>query len=211
MAPDDAPNSGQITYWNETAGPSWVAMNDALDAEMRELGLAAMKALAPRTGERLIDIGCGCGATTLELARRVGPTGAVMGVDISVPMLEVARGRAAHLPQVSFQQADAQTHPLAAADAAFSRFGVMFFEDPVRAFANVRHALSGGGRMAFVCWRAAAQNPCMTAAMAAVGPLLSAPPLPRAWRPRSFRVCRRRAASRDPSGGWVQGHQSRAA
>src|ERR1700722_16858165 len=164
----DGPNAAQIAYWNETAGPSWVAMQDDLDRELRELGLAAMAALAPRAEERLIDIGCGCGATTLELARRVGPGGGVLGVDISAPMLGVARERAAAegLAQAGFLPVD----------GAFSRFGVMFFEDPVAAFANIRAAVSPRGRLAFVCWRALAENPWMTVPMAAILPLLPAPP-----------------------------------
>jgi len=176
----DGPNAAQVAYWNETAGPSWVAMQDDLDRELRELGLAAMAALAPRAGERLIDIGCGCGATTLELARRVGPDGGVLGVDISAPMLGVARERAAAegLAQASFLQADAQVLAFEPVDGAFSRFGVMFFEDPVAAFANIRAAVSPRGRVAFVCWRALGENPWMTVPMAAILPLLPAPPPP---------------------------------
>lgn len=172
------PNAAQIAYWNQTAGPGWVAMQDDLDRELRELGLAAMAALAPREGERLIDIGCGCGATTLELARRVGAGGAVLGVDISAPMLAVARERAAAagLAQASFLQADAQVLAFEPVDGAFSRFGVMFFEDPVAAFVNIRAAVSPRGRVAFVCWRALAENPWMTVPMAAILPLLPTPP-----------------------------------
>jgi SAM-dependent methyltransferase len=176
MAPDDAPNSQQIAYWNETAGPIWVAMQDALDAELRTLGVAAMDVLAPRRGERLIDVGCGCGDTTTELARRVGPQGSVVGVDISAPMLDVARRRAAAFPHASFLQADAQTFEFKPADGAFSRFGVMFFEDPPRAFANIRKALAPAGRLVFVCWRALAENAWMTTPLTAILPLLPAPP-----------------------------------
>jgi SAM-dependent methyltransferase len=178
-APDAAgPNAAQIAYWNESAGPSWVAMQDALDHELEELGLAAMAALAPREGERLADIGCGCGATTLELARRVGPSGAVLGVDISAPMLAVARERAkaAGLAQARFVEADAQTHAFEPVDGGFSRFGVMFFADPVAAFANIRRGLRPSGRVAFVCWRPLMENPWMTVPMAAVLPLLPSPP-----------------------------------
>ena len=174
----DGPNAAQVAYWNENAGPSWVAMQDELDRELEHLGLAAMAALAPRAGERLIDIGCGCGASTLELAKRVGPQGGVLGVDISAPMLAVARERAAAagLGQASFIQADAQVYAFEPADAAFSRFGVMFFEDPVAAFDNIRRGLVVGGRAGFVCWRALALNPWMTVPMAAVLPLLPSPP-----------------------------------
>jgi SAM-dependent methyltransferase len=176
---DDGPNAAQVAYWNASAGPVWVAMQDALDAQLHDLGLAAMAALAVREGERVIDIGCGCGDTTLELAERVGPGGTVLGADISAPMLEVARRRAEGLGRVSFAQADAQTHAFEPADAAFSRFGVMFFADPAAAFANIRRALAPAGRVAFVCWRALAENHWMTIPMAAVAPLLPpAPPPP---------------------------------
>ncbi|HEY1751592.1 MAG TPA: methyltransferase domain-containing protein [Caulobacteraceae bacterium] len=172
------PNAAQVTYWNETAGANWVAMQDALDQELVDLGLAAMATLAPKEGERLIDIGCGCGATALELARRVGNGGAVLGADISAPMLAVARERAQAdgLQQVRFVQADAQVHAFEPADGAFSRFGVMFFADPVAAFANIRRSLMSGGRAAFICWRQPSENPWMTMPVAAVAPLLPAPP-----------------------------------
>jgi SAM-dependent methyltransferase len=174
----DGPNAAQVAYWNESAGPTWVAMQDALDHQLNDLGLAAMAALAPQQGEQLVDIGCGCGTTTLEPARRVGEGGAVLGVDISAPMLSVARERAmaAGLNDARFTQADAQTYAFEPIDAAFSRFGVMFFADPVAAFANIRKGLRPGGRIAFVCWRELAENPWMTVPLAAVLPLLPSPP-----------------------------------
>src|SRR6516162_234670 len=132
------PNAAQISYWNDSAGPTWVAEQDALDAELRPWGEKAMAALAPKAGERLIDVGCGCGTTTLALAERVGPGGQVLGGDISAPMLAVARRRAeqAGLAQATFAQVDAQTYQFEPADGVFSRFGVMFFADPTAAFAN---------------------------------------------------------------------------
>jgi SAM-dependent methyltransferase len=174
------PNAGQITYWNESAGPMWVAQQAALDAQIRPFGLKAMEALAPTQGERLIDVGCGCGDTTLELARRVGSAGAVLGADVSAPMLGLARQRAAEagLSQASFVQADAQTHAFAPADGVFSRFGVMFFADPDAAFANLRRALRPGGRLAFVCWRSLAENPWVAVPMAAVSSVAPAPATP---------------------------------
>ena len=177
--PDDQPNSAQVEYWNATVGETWARFQDQLDRQLEPLGLEAMQALAPGPGERLIDIGCGCGHTSLELARRVGPEGAVVGVDISHPMLEVARRRAGARPDLTarFREADVQTAALGASefDAAFSRFGVMFFSDPSAAFANLGLSLRSGGRLAFVCWRPFADNPWMGAPLAAALPFIPAP------------------------------------
>lgn len=174
------PNASQIEYWNQTAGPSWVASQESRDIELAPWGLKAMEALGPRSGERIVDVGCGCGATTLELARRVGSTGEVLGADISAPMLAVARRRAQAegLAQARFVQVDAQTHAFEPADGVFSRFGVMFFADPVAAFANLRRALKPGGRLAFVCWRPMALNAWVNVPMSAVVGLLPEPPPP---------------------------------
>jgi SAM-dependent methyltransferase len=178
----DASNQAQAAYWNETAGPAWVAMQEQLDRQIEGLGAATIDALAPRPGERVVDIGCGCGQSTLELAKRVGSSGAVLGLDISRPMLDVARRRAVDggLDWASFQEADAQVFafPPGAFDGAYSRFGVMFFADPTAAFRNIRSGLRSGGRLAFLCWRAMAENPWMTAPLLAAIPLLPSPPPP---------------------------------
>ena len=181
----DAPagaNADQIAYWNAAAGETWVAQQDRLDRQLQPLGRAAIDALDPAADERLIDIGCGCGQTSLELAGEVGPDGAVTGVDISAPMLEVARRRAAGagLGNVRFLEADAQTHPFppGGADGVFSRFGVMFFADPPAAFGNIRKALRPGGRLAFVCWRPLALNEWMMLPMRAALSQMTAPPAP---------------------------------
>lgn len=175
-------NADQAAYWNEAAGPTWVAMQDIMDWQLAPLSHAAIQALGPREGDHLLDIGCGCGASSLELAWAVDPEGSVLGVDISKPMLEVARQRAdkAGYPQVRFALGDAQTYPFEAGafDGVFSRFGVMFFENPVAAFANIRKALRPGGRMAFVCWRAMADNPLMFLPMQAAARHFDAPSAP---------------------------------
>lgn len=175
----EAPNAQQATYWNDAAGPTWAAMQAPLDRQLAPLGRAAMAALSPKSGERILDIGCGAGETSLELSRAVAPDGQVMGADISRTLLEVARGRATGLTGVRFVEADAQTHPFDAGgfDAVFSRFGVMFFADPSAAFANIQRALKPGGRLAFVCWRRPDENPIMTLPMAAAAPFLP-PPAP---------------------------------
>lgn len=177
-----AANADQIAFWNSIAGQTWAALQENLDRQIEPLGALAMDALAPRLGERVIDIGCGCGQTSFALARRVGPTGRVVGVDISAPMLAMARRRTDREAQaeVRFLQADAQTHLFEAtgADCAYSRFGVMFFADPIAAFENIRSGLRSGGRIAFVCWRAMALNPFMTAPLEAALSLLPEAPRP---------------------------------
>jgi SAM-dependent methyltransferase len=167
-----------VEYW-ETTGPAWVRHADEIDAHARPYGEAGIDALAPAPGERLLDLGCGCADTTLEIARRVGPEGSVAGVDVSPPMLELARRRAAEagVGHVTFSHADVATAPLAElaggpVDGAFSRFGVMFFLDPVAAFANVAAALRPGGRVSLVVWQGVQANPWMLVpTTAAVGPL----------------------------------------
>ena len=186
----EAANQAQVEYWNTGAGPVWVEFQDRLDRQLDPLGRAAMSALAIRPGERVIDIGCGCGHTTLALAQAVGAGGEVLGVDVSEPMLAVAQRRAAGRTSIHFVQADAQTADLGAGrfDAAFSRFGVMFFADPAAAFQNIGRALRPGGRLAFVCWRSLAENLWMRGPVEAAAPFLppSPPPEPGAPGPFAF-------------------------
>jgi SAM-dependent methyltransferase len=173
------PNAQQITYWNETAGPKWVALAEVLDAQIRGLGEAAMDRLRIGPGERVLDVGCGTGQTSLELARRVGPDGRVTAMDISAPMLGRARdrARAAGAANVTFVGADVQTHRFepAAVDVGFSRFGVMFFADPVAAFTNLHGALRAGGRLGFVCWQALPENPWMAVPVMAAAQHITLP------------------------------------
>jgi SAM-dependent methyltransferase len=177
--PYAGPNAEQIQYWNETSGPKWVALHDLVDAQIRPLGLHAMDRAQIAAGERVLDVGCGCGATTLELARRVGPSGTATGIDISNVMLERARQMAAQArtPNVRFENADAQTYAFApqSFDVVFSRFGVMFFADPTAAFANLRTGLRVGGRLAFVAWQAVHLNPWMFVPVAAAAQHITIP------------------------------------
>ena len=160
-------NEDQVAYWNGDAGTKWAAHQDILDLTLEPLGLAAVAAAAPSTGEKILDIGCGCGATTLELGRLVGPGGAVLGADISTPMVALAQQRAASAGNISVLVADAAAHGFAPGhyDLAFSRFGVMFFEDPTLAFRNIRKALKPSGRLSFVCWRGVKENIWVTSGL----------------------------------------------
>jgi SAM-dependent methyltransferase len=178
----------QSEYWNGPAAERWIRLRELLDRSMASITAGALEAAAPRPGERVLDVGCGCGTTSLMLAERVAPGGSVVGVDISGPMLEVARGRAGSAA-VEFVEGDAGALRFASPfDLAFSRFGVMFFSDPPAAFANLRAALAPGGRMVFACWRALRDNPWALAPLAAARDLLPpiAPPDPDAPGPFAF-------------------------
>ena len=153
-------NSQQIEFWNGPSGERWAALNDVTERSLSFITAAALPFAAAKPGEHVLDVGCGCASTTLSFAKAVGPTGAVTGIDISRPMLEVARRRARESgANIRFIEADASQFAFKPeCDLVFSRFGVMFFADPVQAFANIRSALRPGGRLAFVCWRALADN-----------------------------------------------------
>jgi len=168
--PEPSLNSRQIAHWNEVAGPTWADLAPLLDRQLGPVTRRALEALDPREGDRVLDVGCGCGRSSLDLAARVGPGGCVLGVDVSRPMLEIARARASGLANVRFAEVDASAQPFAEGsfDGLFSAFGVMFFADPLAAFRNLRQALAPGARVAFVCWRAASENPIMTYGMNAV-------------------------------------------
>ena len=173
-------NSAQIADWNGPMGQQWARLQRDLDAMVMPFGDAALQRAAPTVGERVIDIGCGCGDTSIALAQKVGTTGAVLGVDVSRPMLEVARARGAERgwPWLSFREADAAQADLPSGnDLLYSRFGVMFFDQPVPAFAHLRQSLRAGGRCVFVCWRTPRDNPwAMTPLMAARKALNVTPP-----------------------------------
>ena len=157
------PNAEQVAHWNAEESAHWITAADRYDAQLRPLGALAMDAAAVAPGDAVLDIGGGCGQTTLELARRAAPGGRATGVDVSEPMLRHARTGAeqANLGNaVDFQLGDAQVHPFpdGAFDVAFSRFGTLFFADPVAAFANIGGAVRPGGRLAFVAWRPLAEQ-----------------------------------------------------
>jgi len=186
--PEELANAKQISYWNEQAGPRWVDLQGRLDAQLAPLGEAALDAAALARGHRVLDVGCGCGASSRSAATRVMPGGAVLGVDVSGPMLARAREAGEGVPGLAFLRADAQTHDFdpGAFDAVISRFGVMFFESPEAAFANLRRSLVPGGRLAFVCWQALDRNPWMSLPLAAAAKHLALPPPPEPGAPGPF-------------------------
>jgi SAM-dependent methyltransferase len=173
------PNTEQMDYWNGAGGQHWIAEQARYDEMNAEFGARVVAALAPQPGDRVLDVGCGNGALTLAVAPRVAPEGYAVGLDISRPMLEVARERAqaARLGNAIFEQADAQTHQLeeASFDGIVSRFGLMFFADPDAAFANLARSLRRGGRIVFTCWQDPLANEWL---MVPAGAALAHVPLP---------------------------------
>ena len=159
----------EARYWNEEGGARWVSYLDHLEAMLVPLSQRLMGATAVRSGERVLDIGCGGGPTSAAIADQVGSGGHVLGVDISAPILERARARFGGVSQLEFQTADAGTEDVGEGqfDLAMSRFGVMFFPDPIAAFTNIRRALRPEGRLCVLCWRKIDENPWMGAPAAA--------------------------------------------
>jgi SAM-dependent methyltransferase len=171
----------QSEYWNSDAGARWVRQQPIMDALLRAHGERALDAAELAAGATVLDVGCGCGATTLSVAERVGPRGLAVGVDISAPMLSLAKQRAADagLANVHFELGDVQAHPLEDRrfDAVVSRFGIMFFPEPATAFGRIRRALRDGGRFAAVCWRDPSENPWITLPIAATSAFLTTEPI----------------------------------
>jgi SAM-dependent methyltransferase len=170
----------QAQFWNEAGGQRWVANIEHVERMIEPLNGLLLARAAPCVGERVLDIGCGGGVTSAAFAQAVGPTGQVLGVDVSAVILEVARRRYAGVPGLAFEIGDAATMALAGFDLIVSRFGVMFFPDPPAAFANLRRAIAPRGRLAFVCWRALDLNPwmgeCAKAAFSVLPPPEPTPP-----------------------------------
>jgi SAM-dependent methyltransferase len=167
-----APNQTERAAWNGESGERWVADADGRDRVMTDVADALFAAAGLRAGEAVLDIGCGCGATTLAAARAVGAYGSVLGVDLSEPMLGVASQRVADaaLGHVTLVATDAQTHAFepGGRDVAISRFGTMFFDDPTAAFTNIAGALRPGGRLCIVTWQPLLANDWLTVPGAAL-------------------------------------------
>jgi len=200
-------NDEQAALWNGPGGRAWVEVQEVLDRMFEPFENLLVEAVAAGRGSRVLDVGCGTGSTTLAVARRLGSAGLCTGLDISEPMIAVARARAEREGSPArFVCADAQTHAFEAAgfDMIVSRFGVMFFDDPVRAFANLRHAARAGAQLRFIAWRGAAHNPFMTTAESAAAPLLPNLAARRPGAPGQFAFAdRHRVDAILQEGGWV--------
>jgi SAM-dependent methyltransferase len=163
-------NADQIAYWNGLNGRRWTDRQAEQDVLLASVSKTLIDRAGPKAGERAVDVGCGCGSTSIALAERLTPSGFVLGVDISAPMLARARELAPKGAPVDFVLADATVYPFDPSqfDLLVSRFGVMFFAEPVISFANLRRALRPSGRLAFACWREPRENPWMMAPLQAI-------------------------------------------
>lgn len=201
-------NADQIALWNGCAGRGWVEAQESLDRLFEPFQELLVEAVAKRKAQRVLDIGCGTGGTTLATARQLGPKGTAVGVDVSEPMIALAKQRAElESAPPRFLCADAQTHAFddKSFDMIVSRFGVMFFDDPVRAFANLRRAAAPKAELQVIAWRSPAVNPFMTAAERAAAPFLPQMPARKADEPGQFAFAdRSRVYSILEKSGWAE-------
>ena len=183
-------NAEQRKRWDEEEGHHWVAEAERFDRMLAPYGDRVIAGLAPEPGEKILDVGCGNGALLLDIAARVGPQGGVVGLDLSGPMLGLAEKRAAErgIGNAWFTKGDAQVHDFGPwkFDGVTSRFGVMFFDDPVAAFANLRAAVKPGGRLAFACWQDVFQNEWVMVPAAAILQFVPMPEPPGPGAPGPF-------------------------
>lgn len=183
------PGDEQTRLWNGPSGRTWVDMQDLLDHMFKPFEDLLVEAVSAEAGGRVLDVGCGTGSVLLAVARRLGAKGRCTGIDLSEPMLAAARARAEQEgTPATFIRANAQSHAFepASFDLLISRFGVMFFDDPVGAFANLRRAARPDAEFRFIAWRSTAENPFMTTAERAAAPLLPNLPARRPGAPGQF-------------------------
>lgn len=183
-------NEQMAEIWNGPASSAWVTAAERYDAMLESPTRLLLEAAQLQAGEQVLDVGCGAGALTREAAAAAGHGGAVTAVDISAPLLAYAAAQPAPAgaAPIEWLEADAQTHrlPPAAYDAVVSRFGVMFFDDPTAAFANLRASARPGGRLAAVVWQAAPLNEWVLLPMGAIIPHVGFPDLPPPGAPGPF-------------------------
>jgi ubiquinone/menaquinone biosynthesis C-methylase UbiE len=207
MNDTNPPGDEQTRLWNGPAGHAWVESQAMLDGMFKPIEDLLVEAVSSGSGGRVLDVGCGTGSTLLAVARRLGAKGQCTGIDISEPMLAAARARAQREgTPAQFICANAQSHVFepASFDMLISRFGVMFFDDPVQAFANLRRAARPGAAARFIAWRSAAENPFMTTAERAAAPLLPNLPARRPGAPGQFAFAdRQRVHSILEESGWT--------
>jgi ubiquinone/menaquinone biosynthesis C-methylase UbiE len=163
-------NADQIAYWNGAGGQRWAQRQPVQDILLQPIADILIDRANIRSGERVLDVGCGSGSTTFAFAKVVGPSGHVTGIDISEPMLARAREVMPVGSPVEFALADATIYPFTpeSFDLLASRFGVMFFADPALSFTNLRKGMRRTGRLAFACWREARENPFFMVPLQAV-------------------------------------------
>lgn len=184
----EGPNSDEIDYWNGPQGRNWVKKNRLTDIMYQPFGDKLIECANLVSGEQILDIGCGCGTTTLKLAELVAPGGGVTALDISILMLSIAEEKTkSTAAPVRLVNADAETYDLEPAffDVMFSQFGLMFFANSKPAFANFHRALKPGGRIVFVCWRGPEHNPWFMAPFEAIRHFMPEMDAPRAGAPAS--------------------------
>ncbi|MFW6205579.1 MAG: class I SAM-dependent methyltransferase, partial [Actinomycetota bacterium] len=171
-------NQDQREYWTGEGAEFWHLCGDWWGEMFAPFGQAMFDAADLQPGERVLDVGCGFGTTTVEAAERVAPHGAAVGIDVAPQLLETARKRAAGIGNISWLQGDAQVHPFepASYDVVISRFAAMLFDDPPTAFANLHRALRPGGRLSFVCWQDPTKVEWIAVAIAAAVPVVGRPP-----------------------------------
>lgn len=181
-------NNPEAEYWNNEGGERWVRYIDRLETLAGAFSPRLFQGLEIRAGEKVLDIGCGGGPTSAAYAEATGPSGEVLGLDISQTILKVARERFANVANLKFITADAGSHSFDKNnfDVVTSRFGVMFFPDPISAFTNIRKALKPSARLGFMCWRGIKENPWMAAPAAAAFTILPRPEKPKPGTPGPF-------------------------
>ena len=173
-------NQDQKEFWNEKKGKIWISLEKNIEKMLGPLGDHAINTLKPKVGEKILDVGCGTGSTSLKLSKLVGKEGLITGIDISEPILGFAKKQAnvKRIKNIKFVLADAQNFQFSENnyDAVFSRFGIMFFEDPITAFKNIRKSLKDKGRLTFICWCSREENDWINLSSNIASQFLELPP-----------------------------------